>query len=267
MCVLYLQYTKYISSLSIVVFTSFMPFLCCVFIYICAGSSLLCGLFSSCGEWGLLFVSVQKLLIGLDSPAAEHGLQGRQASAAEVRGLNSCGTQAQSLHIMWDLPRPGIKLVSPALAGRFFTTEQQGSLPFCFVQLIYHIPKDLDQSLSVLIWFYQILHEFLSISIICIFLLSFLFHKDSYLLFSSSCIITFANKNSSIPFNAFNLLHSLIATYSQHGLLLIYLFNQFSVHRYLNYFQHLLSSRCFLPLTHYALIFNFLLIQIKKNIN
>ena len=35
---------------------------------------------------------------------------------------------------MWDLPRPGIKPVSPASAGRFFTTEPPGkpSLPpFC----------------------------------------------------------------------------------------------------------------------------------------
>ena len=33
MCVLYLQYTKYISSLLIVIFTSFMPFLClCLFV-------------------------------------------------------------------------------------------------------------------------------------------------------------------------------------------------------------------------------------------
>ena len=31
-----------------------------------------------------------------------------------------------------DLPDPGIKLVSPALAGRFFTTEPPGKL---------HIPK------------------------------------------------------------------------------------------------------------------------------
>ena len=86
MCVLYLQYTKCISSLSIVVFMSFMPFLCCVFIYICTGSSLLCRLFSSCCEWALLFVLVQKLLFGEDSPVAEHGLQGRQASEAEVQG-------------------------------------------------------------------------------------------------------------------------------------------------------------------------------------
>ena len=33
-------------------------------------------------------------------------------------GLNSCGT--------WDLPGPGIEPVSPALAGRVFTTEPPG---------------------------------------------------------------------------------------------------------------------------------------------
>ena len=27
---------------------------------------------------------------------------------------------------MWDLPRPGVEPVSPALAGRFFTTEPLG---------------------------------------------------------------------------------------------------------------------------------------------
>ena len=32
---------------------------------------------------------------------------------------------------MWDLPGPGIKPVSPALAGGFFTTEPPGKLlPF-----------------------------------------------------------------------------------------------------------------------------------------
>ena len=30
---------------------------------------------------------------------------------------------------MWDLPRPGIKLVSPALVSRFFTTEKPGETP------------------------------------------------------------------------------------------------------------------------------------------
>ena len=41
-------------------------------------------------------------------------------------GLSSCGTQAQLLWDMWDLPGPGIEPVSPASAGRFFTTELSG---------------------------------------------------------------------------------------------------------------------------------------------
>ena len=88
--VVYKIYFKFVNCDIHVIYALFMF----VFICICAGSSLLCGLFSSCGEWGLFFVLVQKLLIGLDSPAAEHGLQGRQASAAEVHGLSSCGSQA-----------------------------------------------------------------------------------------------------------------------------------------------------------------------------
>ena len=39
------------------------------------------------------------------------------------RRLSSCGTQAQLLRGMWDLPRSGIEPMSPALAGRFLTTE------------------------------------------------------------------------------------------------------------------------------------------------
>ena len=30
--------------------------------------------FSSCGEWGLLFIAVNRLLIAVASPVAEHGL-------------------------------------------------------------------------------------------------------------------------------------------------------------------------------------------------
>ena len=33
-----------------------------------------CGLFSSCGEWGLLFVAVRGLLMAVASLVAEHGL-------------------------------------------------------------------------------------------------------------------------------------------------------------------------------------------------
>ena len=35
---------------------------------------------------------------------------------------------------MWDLPRPGLEPVSPALAGRFSTTEPPGKPPFLLYQ-------------------------------------------------------------------------------------------------------------------------------------
>ena len=52
------------------------------------------------------------------SLVAEHRLQ--------TRRLSSCGSQAQLLRGMWDLPRPGREPVSPALAGRFSTTAPPG---------------------------------------------------------------------------------------------------------------------------------------------
>ena len=46
-----------------------------LFIFGCIGSSLLCvGFFSSCGEWGLLFVAVRRLLTALAPVVAEHGV-------------------------------------------------------------------------------------------------------------------------------------------------------------------------------------------------
>ena len=41
-------------------------------------------------------------------------------------GLSSSGTWALLLWGMWDLPRPGIKLMSPALSGRFLSTVPPG---------------------------------------------------------------------------------------------------------------------------------------------
>ena len=74
--------------------------------------------FSSCGERGPLFIAVRRPLTIAASPVAEHRLQtGR---------LSSCGSRAQLLRGMWDLPRPGLEPVSPALAGRFLTTAPPG---------------------------------------------------------------------------------------------------------------------------------------------
>ena len=40
------------------------------------------------------------------------------------QGLGSCGTQA--LGASWNLPGPGIKSMSPALAGEFLSTVPAG---------------------------------------------------------------------------------------------------------------------------------------------
>ena len=39
---------------------------------------------------------------------------------------SSCGPWTSLLHGTWDLSRPGIEPMSPALAGEFFTTESPG---------------------------------------------------------------------------------------------------------------------------------------------
>ena len=52
----------------------------CFFIFGCAGSSLLCSLFSSCCKRGCSLVAVLGLLIVVASLVAERGLQGTQAS-------------------------------------------------------------------------------------------------------------------------------------------------------------------------------------------
>ena len=70
--------------------------------------------FSSCGKRGPLFITVRGPLSITASLVAEHRLQ--------TRRLSSCGSRAQLLRGLWDLPRPGLEPVSPALAGRFSTT-------------------------------------------------------------------------------------------------------------------------------------------------
>ena len=88
---------------------------------------------SSCGEQGLLFVAVRRLLIAVASLVVEHRLQAHGFSScgsqAPEHRLSSCGTQAQLLHSMWDLPGPGLE--PPALSGGFLTTVPPGK-PYVF---------------------------------------------------------------------------------------------------------------------------------------
>ena len=74
--------------------------------------------FSSCGKRGPLFIAVRGPLTIAASLVAEHRLQ--------TRRLSNCGSRAQQLRGMWDLPRPRFEPVSPALAGRFSTTVPPG---------------------------------------------------------------------------------------------------------------------------------------------
>ena len=73
---------------------------------------------SCCGKWGPLFIAARGPLTIAASPVAEHRLQ--------MRRLSSCGSWAQLLRGMGDLPRPGLEPVFPALAGRFSTTAPPG---------------------------------------------------------------------------------------------------------------------------------------------
>ena len=70
---------------------------CCVQASHCSG-------FSCCGTWAV----------------------GARASVIVTRGLSSCGSRAQLLRGMWDLPGPGIEPMSSALAGEFLTTAPPG---------------------------------------------------------------------------------------------------------------------------------------------
>ena len=70
----------------------------------CGARASHCGGFSCCGARAL----------------------GAWASVVVARGLSSCGSQAELLRGMWDLPRPGLEPVSPDLAGRFLTPAPPG---------------------------------------------------------------------------------------------------------------------------------------------
>ena len=80
--------------------------------------------FSSCGERGPLFIAVRGPLTVAASLAAEQRLQTRRRS--------SCGSRAQLLRGRWDLPRPGLEPISPALAGGCSTTVPPGKPCLCF---------------------------------------------------------------------------------------------------------------------------------------
>ena len=80
---------------------------------------------SSCGKWGPLFIAVRRPLTVAASLVVGHRLQ--------THMLSNRGSWAQVLRGMWDLPRPGLEPVCPALAGRFSTTAPPGKPPNYFL--------------------------------------------------------------------------------------------------------------------------------------
>ena len=76
-----------------------------------------CRGFSRCGAWAVgtwALVVMAQGLIGCRAQALEHW-------------LSSCGSRAQLLHGLWNLPKPGIEPMSPALAGYSYPLCHQES--------------------------------------------------------------------------------------------------------------------------------------------
>ena len=64
---------------------------------------------------------------------------------------NSCGARAYSVQGMWDLPGSGIKPMSPASAGGFFTTEPPATLVLFVYLNIYLAAPRLNCSIQDLV--------------------------------------------------------------------------------------------------------------------
>ena len=116
---MYVYVSMYMSCRCVVF--SFFKKLMYLFIYLflaVLGLRFCARAFSSCGKRGPLFIAVRGPLTITASLVAEHRLR--------MRRLSSCGSRTQLLGGMWDLPRPGLEPVSPALAGGFSTTAPPG---------------------------------------------------------------------------------------------------------------------------------------------
>ena len=118
-------------------------------------------LFSRCGEQGLLSScdapafhrgglccwGARALADGA-SGVATHGLSSFSSQTLEHR-LGRCGPRAELPRGMWDLPGPGIELVSPALTGRCFIMGPPGKPPACGLRGgCFHWPDEHVTSIS-----------------------------------------------------------------------------------------------------------------------
>ena len=107
-----------------------------LFMYDCAGSSLLCGLSPRCRAWASHcrdFSCCGARALGQACfGSCGHGLSSCSFWTREHR-LSRCGVWPRLLCGMWDLPRSGTEPVSPALPGSFFTTKLTGKTPSTYL--------------------------------------------------------------------------------------------------------------------------------------
>ena len=97
------------------------------FVFGCAGLHCYGGFSLVAVSRGYSLDVVSRLSVEVTSLVVEHRLK-------------SCCTWASLFCGMWDLPRPRIEPVSPALAGRFFTNEPPGKPPFfLFIVIIFNL--------------------------------------------------------------------------------------------------------------------------------
>ena len=109
-----------------------------IYLWLCWVFCFCARAFSNCGKRGPLFIAVRGPPTVAASLVAEHRLQ--------TRRLSNCGSWAQLPCGMWDLPRPGLEPVSPALAGRFSTTAPPGKprISVLFIWGIFQLFKYLS---------------------------------------------------------------------------------------------------------------------------
>ena len=99
-----------------------------LFFFFCTESSLLHRLFTSSRQWGLLSSCSAQASHCSGFSCCSQGLRSQVVAIPRLWSTSSvvAAHGALLLHGMWDLPRSGIKPVSPALAGRYFNTELPG---------------------------------------------------------------------------------------------------------------------------------------------
>ena len=119
-----LHYLRLFMCIAFIYKYCFLKFIYFIYLFLAAlGLHCCMWVFSSCGEWGLLFVAAHGLLIAVASLVV--------VVDSRCTGFSSCGTRPWFLRGMWNLPGPGLKPMFPALAGGFLTTVPPGK-PYCF---------------------------------------------------------------------------------------------------------------------------------------